>query len=103
MDIQELKQILSDKLEENRALIESKFEIIELKLNNIQEQTTKTNGRVTALENEMIIVQKNEIKHNLACPQLPIIRDLQRENDNQKSIKNFFIKSLAVIGGLIGQ
>lgn len=102
MDLNEIKQIIKENFEENKTLIESQFELIDLQLKQIIDQTTNTIGRVGKLETEIISLKENEIKHNLACPQLSKIQYLEKEIERSKNVKKFLLALLATAGGIIG-
>ena len=65
------KELLEEKFKGLHLLINARFENVDDRLDRIEAQTTKTNGRVTELE-------KREIKHFAACPNIPIIEDIEK-------------------------
>jgi len=79
---EEFKEFITMTIQGSNAKLESQFDVIYLKLNNIEEQTKKTNGRVNKLEEKIILVEK--------------------DIDNFKSVKNFLAKSVAVAGVILG-
>ena len=99
---QEVKEMLHDILAGHSAKIESTYSIIDVKLNNIQEQTSKTNGRVTKLEDAVKTLQINDNNHIINCPQAPKLQKLQQDVDSVKNVKNFLIGSVAFIGVVVG-
>jgi hypothetical protein len=101
-DVQIIKGFFKEIFEENKTIQEKQFEIIDLKLDNIQSETANINKRVIKLEVDMQNVQKNEISHNLNCPQLHKIMSIEKEIDKQKNIKGFFVKGIAIVGGIAG-
>jgi peptidoglycan hydrolase CwlO-like protein len=89
-------------IEEIRTMLESKLEVIDYKLDTIFEQTKKTNGRVTQLEKKTNDLDLTDKLHVASCPQIKKIETMQKELDNQKNIKNWLIKAMGVIGGMLG-
>jgi hypothetical protein len=77
---------------------DSKFEIIQYKLDAIKEQTTKTNGRVTIMETTVNDLQK----HPLSCGLAVKMRSVEDALLAQKSIKQWVIGSVAATSGFLG-
>lgn len=68
---EEVRELMSDIIATHAARMEGQFAVVNLKLEKIQEQTTKTNGRVTALETQ---------PHPIAnCPHGKLIDDLKTD------------------------
>ena len=92
------------------AEVQGKFDVINVKLESIIEQTTKTNGRVNKLEyktipeiNEKISkISLNEINHVVNCPQLSRLKVLEDNLTSQKSIKKFLITTVTLSGIISG-
>lgn len=58
------EKLMDERFESNASLLEQRFKNVDLQLNHIKEQTTRTNGRVTKLEEK-----EDEIKNwHLDCP-----------------------------------
>lgn len=83
----------NDNFELFRELLESKFENLENKIesnsklqseisNNILAQTTKTNGRVTKLEDKIVKIQELESNHFTMCPRISEIKELNSKVDS---------------------
>jgi hypothetical protein len=94
-DKQEIREMLQDCMAGSHARTESKFEIIEVKLNHILEQTTKTNGRVTKLEEDNHDF-KNHVKNTHDYDNK--IRVLEDHQLSTKVIKKWVVGSVAVTG-----
>lgn len=75
---------------------------INMKLGSIEEQTKKTNGRVTKLEDNVIQIEKNEDKHANNCPHAEKIKKLEENALTSKAIVNFFIKTITIVGVFLG-
>ena len=104
---------LNNKIGMSSIETHSKFEIIKIQLDSIEEQTRKTNGRVTKLEelnisykdkieNELKsinvrveVLKTNDIEHVLHCPNVSKIKAIEDSQLTSKSIYKF-------IGLLIG-
>jgi hypothetical protein len=99
-DREEVRQILTDVLAGYAAKQEGQYENLSLKIDNldykveqIQIQTTKTNGRVTALETK---------PHPIAnCPQATIIDQLYDDVATIKTERKFTIKVAAFVAAAI--
>ena len=74
--------------------LDGKFEMITYKLNEIKEQTTKTNGRVTKLE-------EKELLHVVNCPQSARLDKLEKTDVGNASVNKWLLRVLAVSGSLV--
>ncbi len=90
-DKQELKEILHNYIEGVIAQQDAKFDIIDYKLDAIKEQTTKTNGRVTKLE-------ESNMSHIINCPVAPKVRALEDNQLTNKAIKKWVAASIGITG-----
>lgn len=94
MNNQELKEYLCEKIDTNHA------HTTEL-LRNLVAQTTKTNGRVTTLEDEIWEVVKAASTHVQTCPQKIRIDNLEEENLEQRIIKKYPKLAFGVLIALV--
>ena len=100
-DKKEIKEMLQDCMSGNHARTESKFDVINLKLDNLIIQTTKTNGRVGVLEDKAHDFDyhvKNTEDYNQK------IRKLEDTTLSQQSVKKFMLWMFSAglaIGSLI--
>jgi hypothetical protein len=99
VDKDEIREMLQDCMAGGHARTEAKFEIIELKLNHILEQTTKTNGRVALLEND-----NHDFKHHVAVTHDydNKIRSLEDNQLSNSSVKKWIAASVALTGTVMG-
>lgn len=98
---------------ENRAKLtevemRSAFDLVNEKLDRIQEagektleQATKTNGRVNIMEKDIRDLQEHERSHGITCPNLPAIRALQDKQLTNTVIVNTLWKIAGALGALI--
>lgn len=116
-DRAEIKNMLIDAMKthsENTALVlkshsenvelylKGKFEVIEVKLDNIEKQTTKTNGRVTANETEIQKLKEVNIGHVMNCPNTAKIATLEQMEFGRKAVSSFSWKQIGLIGAIAG-
>jgi hypothetical protein len=95
----EIQDMLHQILSGYQAKNESCYEIINLKLEHIKEQTTRTNGRVTVLEDKVA----EHLPHNITkCPQSATIESLKTSMITSKGIKTFLISSIVLTSVIIG-
>lgn len=85
--------LIDEKFKGLTTLMNSQFINVHERLDEIKEQTTKTNGRVTELE-------KQEILHVIKCPNASKIRTLEDNQLSDKSIKRWLVTAVAVTGSL---
>ena len=78
-----------------KAEINGKFDVVNTKLERIDGQTTKTNGRVTALELKP--------EHNaLNCPYHEVIQGLVDDQKTTNAIKKWKLAAITMAGIIIG-
>jgi hypothetical protein len=87
-DKEELKEMIHN-------IFDGRFTLIEYKLDAIQEQTTKTNGRVTLLE-------KQELLHIPNCPQGARITEIEDTQKKNLAIKKWLIVTVGLASTLAG-
>lgn len=92
----EVKELLHDILSGYYARTESQFNIINLKLENIGKQTTKTNNRTTKNEEDIqTLTDKNRDLiesfkiHSIKCPLTDRLEILEKLNFQKIGIVNF--------------
>ena len=72
-----------------------RFDLIEYKLNEIKEQTTKTNGRVTKLE-------EKELLHVVNCPQNVRLEKIEDTQKGTTVINKWLVRVVAIAASLVG-
>jgi hypothetical protein len=76
------KSLIEEKFKGLTTLMNAQFTNVHERLDKIETQTTKTNGRVTELE-------KKELVHIIECPQTPKIEQINKDlNDYRFIIKH---------------
>lgn len=100
-DKDEIREIMESYIATVTAQNDSKFDMINLKLDLIKEQTTKTNGRVNKLE-------EKEQNHITNCPNINKIRTLEDNQLTVKAIRKWVLVAMGVtatvismVGGII--
>ena len=93
-DKEELKELLHDYIKGVIAREDAKFDIIDFKLDSIKEQTTRTNGRVTRLE-------EKESNHILNCPIAPKVRVLEDQQLSTRSVKVWLFTAVSITGVVV--
>lgn len=87
-DKQEIREMMED-------VVGGRFDLIDYKLTKIEDQTTRTNGRVTKLESQ-------ELLHVQNCPQTVRIEKLEDNQKGNATINKWLLRGLAVISSIIG-
>lgn len=67
---------------DEKLYLDERFDRVHEKLDDIKEQTTRTNGRVSQLE-------KNEISHLITCPQGPKIDAICNDLNEYRFFKKY--------------
>lgn len=89
MTNEDLKELFEEKFKRVYAEISSNAEIAQQMLNQILEQTKKTNGRVNKLEEETANLKLKENNHILSCPQAPKIDKINEELMEYRILKKY--------------
>lgn len=112
-EIKGLKDIIKELLEENRTIMEQvvkeskstmeqQYAIINVKLDNIQLQTEKHNGRMTRAEEDIKQLAIDDQKHYNNCPNSTKIETLQKEVNQVVSSKAFIAKTITINSVILG-
>ncbi len=95
------KEYLNERFDAFGKLINAHFQNVEDKLERIETQTTKTNGRVTLAENKINELERKELTHIQTCPQAPKVEKINEELSEYR----LFIKhpklGIAIIAGAV--
>jgi predicted nuclease with TOPRIM domain len=103
-DRKELKEAIKEAIEQHSGNVNSIFKIIDVKLDSIKSETSKTNGRVTQLEHEVSTLKNAELSHLVKCPNTEKIINLEKMEVGRKAVSSFTWKQVTlggVIAGLI--
>jgi len=92
---QDERSLLDDRFNSLTTLINAQFIASHERLEKIEAQTTKTNGRVTGLE-------MREIKHNENCPMSAKIRKIEDDQLTNNAIKKWIVGSVGIGSAIMG-
>lgn len=101
-DKNEIKEIIQNSTSGVHARTEAKFDVIDLKLTHILEQTTKHNGRMTTIEEKVRLLEDEDLIHFTKCP---VAKDVQTLKDDKRvrvGIKEFVIATVMFISVSLG-
>lgn len=98
-DRDEMRQLMKDVLYAHTAAIDGQFKVIASDLAHIKEQTTKTNGRVTKLEDYRQSALLTEANHFQNCPVAGQVELLKIESTSRKSLRNFLVYAGSFVVG----
>lgn len=119
-DKEDLKLIMSSAVSEFAATTNGKFDVIKVELEAIKQQTTKTNGRVskieekiednedefnhkiTEIEARLEQLKINDIEHVINCPNLSKIKSLESQISATRAIKKYIYTSIILLGAIAG-
>lgn len=85
---EDYKKLLDEKFNGVHTSINLQFDGIKNQLNNIEKQTTRTNGRVNKLEESVIELQLSNAKHVYNCPQNNRFDKLEKALEDYKTENN---------------
>lgn len=88
-DRNEVREMLKDILSGNLQKIEGQYRVIQSQLSSIEIQTTKTNGRVSILENKVEQVEKDILTHPIKCTQVKEISDIKKDLEEYRFFKKY--------------
>lgn len=117
-DSKDYRMFLDERFEGLSHLFNAHFDAVHDKLDAIEKQTIKTNGRVTVLEGKVDTVEKDLLTHPINCNQAKeiskiskdveklktadeIVKELDVQRDRKKSLSLSTIGSWVVILGFI--
>jgi len=94
-DLEKFSELMDQKLKTITTDLSGSFRLLNSKLNTqitelrrIKEQTTKTNGTVKELDTRVNLIEKEEIRHIITCPQIEAIEDLNTKLEQKKADSN---------------
>lgn len=90
--------LIDEKFRGLASLMNAQFTNVHDKLERIEVQTTKTNGRVSDLEKKSMELEVKDITHIINCPVTPKLETLNRELEDVKFV---FKYPKLVIAGLV--
>ena len=86
MESYEVKYLV-EKVEGLGKLVNAQFETVHDRLDRIETQTTRTNGRVSELENEVEILHEKLVLHPIECSKAKEISDMRDDLIEYKFFK----------------
>lgn len=92
------KLYLDERFSSINTLMNAHFININERLDKIEEQTKKTNGRVTELEKKSMELEVKDITHIINCPVAPKLEALSKELDDVRFV---FKYPKLVIAGIV--
>lgn len=101
-DRTEIRTMLSDLLDRIKDVHAEQMRGVNDKLERIEEQTRRTNGRVTAVEQKVTALE-HELPHSMErCPQKERIQSLLDNQMTSKALSRLLIKSITITGVIVG-
>lgn len=118
MDNNETRQLITDLLSAHTARIESAFELINFKLNQIEKNNTGYNNNLKEITDRVTILEQSDKTHYLKCPMndkysstnknIDVVKeelekkieDIQKILDADKTIKKWLVRALTVMGSI---
>jgi len=101
-DIQQVKEILKDSIEEIKSTLENQFQIFKIQLDTIQKDVSKMNNQIEKNETDIVNLKLDDKNHYINCPQNAKIELLQKEVNQVVTSKKFLIGTLSVYTLVIG-
>ena len=105
-DSKDYRLYLNERFEGLNKHMNAQFETVHDRLDRIETQTTRTNGRVSELENEVEILHEKLVLHPIECSKAKEISDLKDDLIEYKFLKRhptwtiiiiaFFVISLII-------
>lgn len=97
-DRKELIKFVDDVIDSYSKKTSGQYEIINFKLDAIENQTTRTNGRLGELEKRVLDIEKDNIGRILTCPQSETINELVSNSISVKTMKKIVVQAVVFAG-----
>lgn len=97
-----VREMLHDVLASHNAKIENNYNIIDIKLDNINDHLKKLNGKVAKHEENFNEMKLKNMNHYEDCPLKTEIEDMRDSFRFKKRLGNVIIKSITIISIIIG-
>ena len=91
-----------DEIEGLTTLMNAHFRNVQDKLEAIEKQTNKTNGRVTRTECRIEDLEKEQLLHYPNCPVEPRVRTLEENELAGDAVKKAFSRSIKITSIVLG-
>jgi hypothetical protein len=95
---EELKDLMKNVIENYHQTNSNRYEIINYKLDSIESQTTKTNGRLTDVEKKVADLELDAAKRILTCPQEAKIKELIETSTSTSAMRKLVIRGITIAG-----
>lgn len=99
---QQEREYLDSRFAGLTKLMDAQFINVHDRLEEIKIQTTKTNGRVNSLEEDVSLLEKNLPHTQATCPQKETIEDLKKWKIATEAIRVNWVKTIALISLVVG-
>lgn len=94
----ELLNLVDDIIKKYDSKSSNYNEVINYKLDSIENQTTRTNGRLTELERKVQEIEKDGAHRIATCPQADIISKLVENSITVNTMKKLVIRGITIAG-----
>ena len=88
-DRTEVREMLTDILSGHLEKIEGQYRLMTNQLANIEIQTTKTNGRVSHVEEKVNELENDILKHPVNCTPAKEIKEIKTDLEEYRMIKKY--------------
>jgi len=95
------REYLNERFDVFGKLINAQFLNVNERLERIETQTTKTDGRISSNENKIIDLEKKDLTHILDCPMAPKIEKINEELSEYRLFLKHPKLGIAVIAGAV--
>ena len=110
--LKEIKELLNAHFSANNARLESRIDLIDYKLDSINNHLEKQNGRISKSElaisefiTKFAILENNDkdyLKNRVVtCPQINRITAVEQDIVTKKEIKKYFVSTIGIIVALL--
>ncbi len=95
---EELMKFVDGVIDRYESKSSKEYEIINYKLDSIEAQTTRTNGRLTDLENRVKDIEIEKGGRISTCPYSETIKKLSEDSITVNAIKRMLIQGIVIAG-----
>ncbi len=94
----EVEVLINQVINKCNSKSSSAYEVINYKLDSIEAQTTRTNGRLTDVEKKVQNIEIDKASRLASCPQSEIIKQIHETTISTNEMRRIIIRGITLAG-----